>query len=230
MSIVSLSKLSEFEIFKNVKSSTLSHILKNSQIIKFVKGDHVFRDKEEIINIYFLIKGKISIYKISDNGQKRVIFILDKGTLLNEFSIENTTASANGEVFEESIVLSINKIHLLNIMHQDQELMKNIVSSLSNKIRRMYRQIKNSTATIKVEKRVAAKLWKLGRDYGIDTKEGLLINIDLSNTYLATLLGVQRETVSRSLKILLEKNLIAYKNKQIIILDHDKLSSFFKSL
>ncbi len=229
--MITLKRLNEIEIFKSVKSDTLKYVLESSKIIELTKGEHIFRDKEEISNVYFLIEGKISIYKISDNGQKRVIFILDKGKLLNEFSIENTTASANGEAFEDSIILSINKNDLLEFMKIDFEFMKNIVSALSIKVRRMYRQLKNATATIKVEKRIAAKLWKLCRDYGVPIGEGAaLINLDISNTYLANLLGVQRETVSRSLKILTELKLIRCKNKQIIVLDPEKLSNYFKSM
>ena len=49
---------------------------------------------------------------------------------------------------------------------------KVVINSLSMKVRRLYRQIKNATP-IKIEKRVAAKLWKLARDYGIEVEDGV---------------------------------------------------------
>ena len=114
-------------------------------------------------------------------------------------------------------------------MKKDFELTTIIINSLSIKVRRMYRQIKNTTP-IKVEKRVAAKLWKLAKDYGVEVKEGTLIDLKISVTYLADMFGTHRETISRALKILQDKNLIICKSKQIIVINKDKLSEFFKDI
>lgn len=61
------------------------------------------------------------------------------------------------------------------------------------------------------------------------TQEGILIKMNLTVTYLADLLGSQRETVSRTLKLLQDKKLIFYKDKNILIYDLNKISEFFKT-
>ncbi len=95
----------------------------------------------------------------------------------------------------------------LEIMKDDFELSRVIINSLALKVRRLYRQGKNSIP-IKVEKRVAAKLWKLSKDYGIEIEEGTLIDLNITVTYLADMFGAPRETISRSLKILKNAGLI----------------------
>ena len=89
--------------------------------------------------------------------------------------------------------------------------------------------MKNSTP-IKVEKRVAAKLWKLAKDYGEEVEEGTLIKLNISVTYLADMFGAPRETISRALKLLSKEDLIINDNKKIIIKDKDRLSKIFKGL
>ena len=112
-------------------------------------------------------------------------------------------------------------------MKDDFELSRVIINSLALKVRRLYRQAKNSIP-IKVEKRVAAKLWKLSKDYGIEIEEGTLIDLNITVTYLADMFGAPRETISRSLKILKNEGLIINKNKKIIVPDREKLVKFFK--
>ena len=112
-------------------------------------------------------------------------------------------------------------------MKKDYELTKIVIDSLTIKVRRLYRQLKNSTP-IKVEKKVAAKLWKLSKDYGIESEDGTLINLKISITYLADMFGAPRETISRALKILQEKDLIIFEKKKIVVIDMDRLASFFK--
>ena len=87
-----------------------------------------------------------------------------------------------------------------------------------------------SATPIKVERRVAAKLWKLAKDYGVEVEEGTLINLNISVTYLADMFGAPRETISRALKFLTKENLIISSNKKIIIKDKNELSKFFKGL
>ena len=114
-------------------------------------------------------------------------------------------------------------------MKNDFELTKIFIKSQAIKVRRLYRQMKNSTP-IKVEKRVAAKLWKLAKDYGEEVEDGTLINLNISVTYLADMFGAPRETISRALKFLTKEELITHDNKKIIIRDKDRLSKFFKGL
>ena len=176
-----------------------------------------------------VISGTVSLYKLNENGQKKVIFILGEGKVVNEVIIKELPASINCRAFEDAELLKINKNKLLEIMKYDFELCKNIIISLSMKTRRMYRQLKNTPPSIKIEKKLAAKIYKLGRDYGVETEEGIVIKMNLTVTYLADLLGSQRETVSRALKILQDKKLISYKDKIILIYDLNKISEFFKT-
>lgn len=44
-----------------------------------------------------------------------------------------------------------------------------------------------------MERKIAAKLWKLGRDFGVDTEDGVMIDIDLTITLMADLVGAPRK-------------------------------------
>jgi CRP/FNR family cyclic AMP-dependent transcriptional regulator len=176
-----------------------------------------------------LLKGKVSLYKFNEKGQKKVIFILGEEDFINEVIVQSTTASINCETIEDSQIMDCNITELLQLMEQDFNLTKIILSSLSLKVRRMYRQFKNTTGVLSMGKRVASKLWKLGRDYGVAKDNGILIDMEISITYLADLFGAQRETISRVCKELSELGLIEYNNKKFIIKNEEKLLEYFKT-
>ncbi|WP_195988616.1 Crp/Fnr family transcriptional regulator [Clostridium sp. D53t1_180928_C8] len=220
-------KLNEISLFSKISKSTIYKLNEICFIKELKKGDHLFRDKEIISSIYIIKSGKIALYKQSESSQKKVVFILGKDTVVNEVIIDDLPASINCEAFENTEVLCFDRIKFLDIMKDDFELSKVIISSLSIKVRRLYRQSKNSIP-IKVEKRVAAKLWKLSRDYGIPHEDGTLIDLNITITYLADMFGAPRETISRALKILNSEGLIINKNKKIIVPDRNKLVRFFK--
>lgn len=219
----------ELGLFDKVNNETLSRLNDICYIRELKKNEHLFRDKE-IINIIYIVKsGKVALYKQSESAQKKVIFILGKESIINEIIIDDLPSSINCEAFENAEIICFDRIKFIDIMKDDFELSKIIINSLAIKVRRLYRQSKNSIP-IKVEKRVAAKLWKLSRDYGREVEEGTLIDLSITITYLADMFGAPRETISRALKILDNKGLIINKNKKIIIPDREKLIRFFKDI
>ena len=220
-------KLSEFSLFSQVNKNTIFKLNEICFVKELKKGEHLFRDKEVIKNIYVVKSGKVALYKQSESAQKKVIFILGKDTIVNEVIIDDLPSSINCEAFEKAEILCFDRMLFLDIMKDDFELSKIIINSLAMKVRRLYRQGKNSIP-IKVEKRVAAKLWKLSRDYGIEIEEGTLIDLNITITYLADMFGAPRETISRALKILNNEGLIINRNKKIIITNRDRLVKFFK--
>lgn len=226
---VYLEAISNMEIFKNIAKSSIDDLADICEIKCYQKGRHIFRDKEVIKKIFIVYKGKVSLYKLNESAQKKIIFILGEEDIINAVVLDDLPASINCEAFDNVEILAFDKEKFQEVMAKDFELTKIIMSSLTIKVRRLYRQLKNSTP-IKVEKRVAAKLWKLSKDYGVKIEDGVLIDLKISITYLADMFGASRETISRALKILQDNDLIIIDRKKIIVKDRDKLSNYFKGL
>ena len=226
---ITIEELKAQDIFKTLKKETLEALAKNMVVAFFEKNSHVFRDKEKVDTVYMVLSGKFSLYKLGENSNKKIVYILGAGKILNDVILDNLAASINCEAFEAGELIAIKKSELLDIMSRDFELTKIIVNSLSIKVRRLYRQLKNTTP-LKIEKRVAAKLWKLCKDYGVAYDEGALIDMRITVTYLADMFGSQRETISRALKQLEELSLIEMREKKIFIINKEKLLKYFKGL
>ena len=220
-------QLNNMELFNNLDKKTVEALSDIGESKCYLKGSHIFRDKEIINKVCIVYSGKVALYKLNESAQKKIIFILGGGSIINAVVLDDLTSSINCEVFERVEILSFDKVKFEEIMKGDFELTRIVISSLTKKVRRLYRQLKNSTP-IKVEKKVAAKLWKLCKDYGKEVEGGTLINLKISITYLSDMFGTPRETISRSLKILQENDLITYEKKNIIVKDLDNLVKFFK--
>lgn len=217
------------EILQTASPASLAMLAQCGVLRKAEKGEHLFHDKEQVDNVYFVVSGMAALYKISSQGEKKVIFVLGKGKALNEVILNGLPASVSCEMMKEGQVLSFPREQLLLAMEEDFLLTKAVLDSMSIKIRRMYRQMKNTANSIRGDKKIAAKLWKLAMDYGRDCKQGRLIEMDLTITYLADMLGTKRETASRQLKLLTDLGLVIIKNNRFIIPDCDGLSEYFKN-
>lgn len=217
------------EVLKYASPASLTAIASISSLIKVEKGKHLFRDKEDVTSLYILISGRASLYKLNSLGEKKVIFVYGAGYMLNEVMLQDLPASINCEMLENSLVLAIPIQKFWHVLEKDNSLTRAVIESMALKIRRMYRQLKNTTNDLTGEKRLAAKLYKLSKDQGVAQEEGIRIDMNLTITFLAEMLGSKRETVSRQLKKLAEMDLILIQKNQFIVPDQKKLSEYFKT-
>lgn len=217
------------KILKQATPSSMAKLAGCGSLVKMEKGTHLFYDKEEVSTLYFVISGYVTLYKINSNGEKKVIFIYGEGEAINEVILNGLPASINAEMMEAGMLLTFPRERFLSVMEDDFRLSKAVMDSMSIKIRRLYRQLKNTPASVRGDKRIAAKLWKLSMDHGIIGENGVEIGIDLTITYLAEMLGAKRETVSRQLKVLTEAALIHYDGCRFTVPDRDALQNYFKA-
>lgn len=217
------------KLFKLSSQATRAALLACSFQKQLRKGSHLFLDRSEGDGLYLLLEGVVSLYKINSLGEKKVVFAYGPGNLLNEEIVYGHPESINCEVLEDSKVLVIPKEQFVKLLAGDSGLMMAFFDSMALKIRRMYRQLKNTTNALNGEKRLAAKLYKLAKDYGVERNGKIVIQMNLTITYLAEMMGSKRETVSRQMKHLVEHGLIETEKNRITIPDPQKLSDYFKA-
>ena len=219
--------MNNIEVFNNINEESkikLSQILK---IKKLSKKEILFREREIVDKVYFIKEGKISLFKINESGERKIIFILPKGKMINDILIdEKKSSTVSCEAFEDTTLLECSAKDFMQILENDFGLTKNVLNHLQNINRRLYRQLKNSIS-IRMDKKLAAKLYRMGREFGVEKNEWTLIDANLTITYIADMLGCKRETLSRSMKILQDKDLVKIENKKVYI-KREELSSYFK--
>lgn len=213
-------------LFEDISPSSYAALAACASLRMYRKGEHLFFDRDTVSSIYFVVRGKAALYKLNHLYEKKTIFIYGPGQMLNEVILQSASASINCELIEDSCILSFPAGRFQVIMEQDFRLCKGVMDSMALKIRRLYHQLKNTSNTVRGDIRLAAKLWKLSLDYGCPCPHGTLIDIELSITYLAELLGSKRETVSRQVKLLGEKGLLIYQKNRFIIPDRDALKKY----
>ncbi|KYH29358.1 MULTISPECIES: Crp/Fnr family transcriptional regulator [Clostridium] len=215
-------------MFSKLQKSTLQELERIGYKLNLKKGEKLFLERDNVDNIYVVLKGKVTMYRSNQEGQKKVIYILDEGQFINEVILDRKSASISCEAFEPSEIISFQREELLNVMEKDFDLTKQMLDMMAKKIRRLYRQLKN-TVPIKMDRKVAAKLWKLSRDYGVEVEDGTLINLKITITYLADMLGSPRETISRAVKVLEEKGMVKYRDRKMIV-NTEKLAKYYREL
>ena len=221
--------LTEIKIFDNVKIDTIKDISKKAKL-NFIKNQKIlFLEGNNVDRMFFILEGRAIVSRFSNEGEEKIIHILGKGDFINDMSLDNKKTSTTILITENSKILSFNKENILKWMKEDFEFNMLIINSLAGKLRKSYRQIRN-LGLKKINSRIISRLLKLGRDYGLEDDNKLIITLDLTHHQLAAMVGSTRESVSRFLKKLEREGLIKQSNKGIIILDLEGLKEYDRKL
>ena len=212
---------------KECHTDTRLEFLRRGNILSYPKGHLCLRAREENTNIFFILSGKVQIYNLTKCGKKKILFILGKNHIANE-SLVGKQNTIFCETIENCSFYVIRRELLLSLMEGDFPFTKTLLQYQERKLWRLEHQLKNTMGSIYLERKLASKLWKLARDFGIPTEKGILIDMDLSITFLADFLGAPRETTSRVCRKLADYGLIVTEKKRIYIPDPQKMASFYK--
>ena len=222
-------QLTQFECFSKVKPETIEKMVQVGRILEVKKGTILIHAKQSLGSVYFQLAGKSIIYNLTHLGKRKILFILGKGALLNEHLFNQYVSYIYCETIEKSKIFAIPCSEFMILMEEDFQLTKNMFAAQERKIWRLGHQLKNTMSSIYLEKKLAAKLWKLARDFGIPKEDGIEIDMNMTVTFLADMLGVPRETTSRICTTLMEYRLIKMYKKRITVLNPEQLAIFYKT-
>lgn len=237
--------IDEIPFLQNVNPETIRCLKEQGKIVNMKKGAICYRASEEQDNVYIMMDGQAVIYTLTRCGNRKIIFIYGGGALLNESIISQNKTTVFCDTIVPSKVFVIRNSVFCKLMEQDFSLVRAVMAAQERKLWRTSHQLKNTLGSIYLEKKLAAKLWKLARDFGeparlpelssadlpqdaVPVKNPVKIDISLSITFLADLLGAPRETTSRVCKNLVSRGLIVMEKRTIIVRNMDCLSNFYK--
>lgn len=222
-------KLAQSRFFRELPKETLDYLWREGIVKEFSKGSVLIHAGEMPASVYIQLTGKSMVYNLTHAGRRKILFIFGEGVLLNEH-VENAKASScYCEIIDKGKVLVISSAKFLRRMEEDFQLAKMALVMQEWKMWRLCHQLKNTLGSIGLERKLAAKLWKLSRDFGVEREDGIEIDVDMSITFLADMLGTPRETASRLCTVLLNYGLIQRKKKRIIITNPQGMAAFYKT-
>lgn len=214
-------------ILKKIPEKSLLALKKISVVEKRKKGDILFEERGDTEMIYFVLDGYVSLFRSSRYGEEKILFVCGPGEMLNEVVLQKERSSAAARALTDVTLMEAPCNDFKELCRTDFDLVIAVFESLSRKTRRLAHQAGNSNGTYPLEKHLASKLWKLARDYGIDTEEGKEINFEVTVTFLANMLGAKRESVSRAVSKMKKDGYISHEGRKLVVLDLEKLYNSF---
>jgi len=223
---VTIKNLKKIDLFKNLSEEDLKELEPYIALASFKKKDAVFSEGEAPEWFYIVLNGKIKITKISHDGKEIILELISPTDIFGGVAVlKNFPYPANAIAMEDSDVLRISRRNLMRLVDRFPNLMYCIALQLGDRMKSSYDSLKN-IALERVEARIAALLLKLSNKVGVDTPDGVLIDMRLTKQDVADMVGTTVETSIRTFTKFKKQGLVADTDGKIVIKDREGLMTF----
>ena len=207
--------------FYNLDTKAQSEITRFTKRLFVKKGETLFSGDELLRYFYIVISGKIKSYQLNlDNGKEQTIFVYREGDMFDTIVLlDGQPHDVMYEALEDSELLQLPIEEVRNLLQTNESFNRMFFPYLAQQMRHMEELATDLSLYSTSERLIKLLLQNLDPNNRLKYK---LIQ-GLSNTEIAKLIGTVRHVVERHLKALKSDGTIATKNKDIQILDANRL-------
>ncbi|MBF0256800.1 MAG: Crp/Fnr family transcriptional regulator [Gammaproteobacteria bacterium] len=211
-------------LFKRVDRAALRGLAANVHMLRVPRRELLVKSGQCINEIYVVVDGTLKLYLLAQNGQQRVIRLLQEGAGFGEELLINQMPSPlYAEALTNCQVLAIPAPDLFDLLSSQRQMAMDMVQLLSGKIQQLMGDLEGCCLQSSVQ-RIAQYLYGLN-DHNHQANNQ--IQLPASKAVIASLLNLTPETLSRGFHQLAEAQLIAIDRRQVRLLDPEGLKAVF---
>lgn len=177
--------------------SRLMNVLTDDELERLIPllSERQFRPRQTLFSagdvperVYLLLKGRVKIFQVAENGKEVILDVVTKGGLVGDFSlVEDGERVASAQAIDETAAVAIGWEDFTHLVQASPRLAFAMAELMARRLAGLQR-----TLTSFVSKPVSARLG----DWLLERNHGGVIALGLTHQELAQTIGTSRETVT----------------------------------
>jgi CRP/FNR family transcriptional regulator, cyclic AMP receptor protein len=212
-------------IFNGIEPALLREVVQLSRTRRIHKGAMLFQQGDDGDALYGVIDGLIRISLAGEHGKELILGLMEPGDIFGEIALlDGLPRTADAHAAEDSLLLVIDRAQFIVLLEREGRLARHVIELLCERLRANTERL-GEHAFMNLGARLARKLCALSVAHGRHEHEEILIDVRLSQTELAQMLGVTREAVNKQLQQWTRQGVLRFDRGRITIADAKRLTA-----
>ncbi len=208
--------------FGALSDASLNAFARKGHTSTFAKGEVICHRGDDGNSMMIILSGRVKISNMMADGREIVINFSGVGDLVGEIAVlDGQERTADVVALEDTEVFVIYRDDVLPVLNAHPSGMFEIIQTLCEKLRATTSIVEDNMR--EMQARAAKGLLRLAQQHGVRTKDGIRIDLKISQTDLGNYLGLSRANVSRQLGHLKDVGLIRMEMAKIVIINEPVL-------
>ncbi len=217
-------RLSWVDFLTPLSEEQLDDLLRRAGFVRLKEREElVIGPEEQAERMLLLVEGQLQVYMVSPSGRELTLSALTSGSVVASTGLVPRWArDLHIRALEASVVCRLEREDLEALVRTNPEVGLRLARMLATRVMLMEDRWADM-AEKEVSERLAALLYMLVEGEGVMSQEGPMIPTHYTHEQLATMIGANREAVTRAFAALQEGGCIEQKNRRVYVRDHDAL-------
>ncbi|KLV24209.1 hypothetical protein ABW02_17890 [Niallia circulans] len=191
------------------------------------KGEMIIEEGDISTSLYIIHSGKVKLSKLTIQGKEQIVHLLTTGDFFGESNLfhDDMVMNLSCHALEDTKICVLKKQDFDQIMLSNPEISFKLLKTITKRLSHT-EDLARTLATKDPEVRIADMLLEFCEKFGTEHQNTVLINLPITREEISSYVGLTRETISRKLAKLADKDILTLiGNKQILIHNKGKLQS-----
>ncbi|MCZ7625430.1 MAG: Crp/Fnr family transcriptional regulator [Candidatus Methylomirabilota bacterium] len=216
---VTVQALRQIPYFAELGADLLRDLAGQVRVRTYRTGEIILLEGEVCEGLYFVLTGRVKVFKLSSEGREQVLRILGPGRTFNDVPVFDGGSNPAGmAAIEESAVGFVPKEQIIALVEKEPTVAKAVIGVLASRLRALTLLIEDLSLR-SVVARVAKVLLDYTRGYETLVEGGAGASAKLTQQQIAAMTGSVREVVQRALKVLERDGVIKLERAHVFIVD-----------
>ena len=209
-------------IFSEADDATLNALAERAMVRQYKKGQLLFHQGDPGDSLFIVVEGLVKVFVTSDEGDEMVLTTVEPSGTIGELAlIDEGPRSASAEVVEASSFLVLTRSMLIELMSDHPAISEALLRSMGALLRRLTEQAAD-LVFLDLPGRVAKLLVGLVDKAGA-TEGDTMLDLKLTQTDLASMVGGSRQSVNQILKQFEGRGYLEFQGRKIVVKKPDLL-------
>ena len=216
-------------LLRNLSQFDLERIAAAATCARFGRHEKIFRRGESETNLIIMVSGRVKLSATSTDGQELLANIVERGHVFGEIAvIDGKPRSYDATALEASELLIVKRKDLIPFLEERPDICLRFMETLCERLRRSEALIQDAVF-LNAGPRLARQLLRLVETYGRKDGDAICIDLAVSQSDLASLVGMTRESINKQLCNWRRAGVIWFKGKNYKVLKLDTLRNVAKA-
>jgi CRP-like cAMP-binding protein len=217
MALDPLDVLRAVPLFRQVPEADLLAFTRLVRERREPKGTMILSQGDRGEALFLIRSGQVKVSVVAEDGREVILSVLGPGSFFGELALlDDAPRSAHVIAMDDTVLLQLHREDFRSRLKLSPELSVSLLRELAQRLRRADDTIA-SLMLLDVNGRIANLLLELAREEGGEA--GIRITRRLTHASLGQMVGASRETVSRTMRNLVLRNVISVNRRETILLD-----------
>ncbi len=213
-----------------VPPGTVRKVIRTGRVVSFRPGEHLADRLEHLKDVVIVLDGVLRVSSISLDGREHLIGLLEPGAIFGLLAAIDGGVSPHGATADgDMTAFLLGQADFRALMEEHPEFRDAIQGIICDRLRMAF-SVLDQFAIGSPRARLAQRLLALGTSYGRRCKDGVEIDLHLTQDSLAAMIGLSRQRTNLILKNFEAEGLIQLSYGKVLLTNFEVLNQVVQDL